>query len=84
MIIAAEGASLKRANLIYVGYMGRIYLKPLFTAVHCGRAQSEMRDELFTTQAFYYPNTYFSLPLLYIGLKEYDRKYVYKNMYLPA
>ena len=66
-------------------YMGRIYLKPLFTAVHCGRARSEMRDELFTLR-LNYSNTYFPLPLLSIGLKEYqyDRKYVYKHMYLLA
>ena len=34
-------------------YMGRIYRKPLFTAVHCGRARSEMRDELFTLRLNY-------------------------------
>ena len=27
-------------------HMGEFYLKPLFTAVHCGRAGSEMRSKV--------------------------------------
>ena len=49
-------ASLKRASEV----------KRLFTAVHCGRAQSEMRDELFTLRQNYsiIRSTYLPLPFV--------------------
>ena len=75
LVIAAERASLKRAseaaNLIYV--YGENLSQTTVYAVHCGRARSEMRDELFTLRlnllTVIIQNTYLPLPLLWYRLE---------------
>ena len=79
-IIAAERASLKRAseaaNLIYV-YGENLSQTTVYRSALLS-CTIEMHGELFTLR-LNYSNTYLPLPLLSIGLKEYqcDRKYMY-------